>query len=137
MIRLELKTSVDEKYVSVKSTATGCDVTTVQQHYKGPTSTCGICSLLSVLCCTTGILHFVSELNLRLLDCFFSSSLGLWDLSLRRDPIVNNLVDELRLGKFNPFVRVHVGPASSLRRSLSKWTVAHAHRQSVRRFPLA
>ena len=61
---------------------------------------CGICSLLSVLCWTTGIQHFVSEPNLRLLDCFFSSSLGLWDLSLRRHAIVNNLVDELRLVKF-------------------------------------
>ena len=28
MIRLELKTSVYEKHVSVKSTVTGCDVTT-------------------------------------------------------------------------------------------------------------
>ena len=41
MIRLELKTSVNEKYVSVKSTVTGCDVTTVQQHYKGSTSNFG------------------------------------------------------------------------------------------------
>ena len=41
------------------------------------TATCGICFLLSVLCCTTGIHHFVAELNLRHLDCFFSSSLGL------------------------------------------------------------
>ena len=39
MIRLELKTSVNEMNVSVKSTVTGCDVTTVQQHYKGSTST--------------------------------------------------------------------------------------------------
>ena len=39
MIRLELKTSVHEMNVSVQSTVTGCDVTTVQQHYKGSTST--------------------------------------------------------------------------------------------------
>ena len=39
MIRLELKTSVYEMTVTVVSTVTGCDVTTVQQHYKGSTST--------------------------------------------------------------------------------------------------
>ena len=39
MIRLELKTSVYEMNVTVVSTVTGCDVTTVQQHYKGSTST--------------------------------------------------------------------------------------------------
>ena len=39
MIRLELKTSVYEMNVTVVSTLTGCDVTTVQQHYKGSTST--------------------------------------------------------------------------------------------------
>ena len=38
-IRLELKTSVYEMYVTVMSTVPGCDVTTVQQHYKGSTST--------------------------------------------------------------------------------------------------
>ena len=31
-------------------------------------------------------------------------------------------------------MRAHVEPASSLRRSLPKWTVAQAHRRSVRRF---
>ena len=36
-IRLGPKTSECEKHVSVKSTVTGCDVTTVQQHYKGST----------------------------------------------------------------------------------------------------
>ena len=35
MIRLELKTSVYEMNVTVVSTETGCDVTTVQQHYMG------------------------------------------------------------------------------------------------------
>ena len=39
MIRLELKTSVNDMNVNVVSTVTGCDVTTVQQHYKGSTST--------------------------------------------------------------------------------------------------
>ena len=39
MIRLELKTSVNDMNVTVVSTVTGCDVTTVQQHYKGSTST--------------------------------------------------------------------------------------------------
>ena len=38
MIRLELKTSVNDMNVTVVSTETGCDVTTVQQHYKGSTS---------------------------------------------------------------------------------------------------
>ena len=38
-IRLELKTSVNEMNVTVVSTVTDCDVTTVQQHYKGSTST--------------------------------------------------------------------------------------------------
>ena len=38
MIRLELKTSVYEMNVTVVSTVTGCDVTTVQQYYKGSTS---------------------------------------------------------------------------------------------------
>ena len=37
-IRLELKTSAYEMYVTVTSTVPGCDVTTVQQHYKGSTS---------------------------------------------------------------------------------------------------
>ena len=59
---------------------------------------CGICSPLSVLCWTTGIHHFVSESTLRYIHCIVSSSLALWDLSLRRHAIVNNLVDELRLG---------------------------------------
>ena len=39
MIRLELKTSVNAMNVTVVSTVTGCDVTTVQQDYKGSTST--------------------------------------------------------------------------------------------------
>ena len=39
VIRLELKTSVYEMSVTVMSTVPGCDVTTVQQHYKGSTST--------------------------------------------------------------------------------------------------
>ena len=39
MIRLELKTSVNDMNVTVVSTVTGCDVTTVQQHCKGSTST--------------------------------------------------------------------------------------------------
>ena len=39
MIRLELKTSVNDMNVTVVSTVTGCDVTTVQLHYKGSTST--------------------------------------------------------------------------------------------------
>ena len=39
MIRLELKTSVNDMNVTVVSTVTGCDVATVQQHYKGSTST--------------------------------------------------------------------------------------------------
>ena len=38
----------------------------------------------SVLCCTSGVSHFVFASNLILLDCFFSSSVSLWDLSLRR-----------------------------------------------------
>ena len=38
MIRLELKTSVNDMHVTVVSTVKGCDVTTVQQHYKGSTS---------------------------------------------------------------------------------------------------
>ena len=37
-IRLGPKTSVYEMNVTVKSTVTSCDVTTVQQHYKGSTS---------------------------------------------------------------------------------------------------
>ena len=41
MIRLELKTSVFEMNVTVVSTVTGCDVTTMQQHCKGSTSTKG------------------------------------------------------------------------------------------------
>ena len=41
MIRLELKTSVNGMNVTVVSTASGCDVTTVQQHYKGSTSMIG------------------------------------------------------------------------------------------------
>ena len=60
--------------------------------------TCGICSLLSVLCCTTGIDHFGSEPDLRHRDCFFSSPLGLRDLSLHHHANVNNLVAELQLG---------------------------------------
>ena len=38
MIRLELKTFVHEMNVTVVSTITVCEVTTVQQHYKGSTS---------------------------------------------------------------------------------------------------
>ena len=38
MIRLELKTSVNDMNVTVMSTVTGCDVTNVQQQYKGSTS---------------------------------------------------------------------------------------------------
>ena len=45
----------------------------------------------------------VSGSNLRLLDCFVSPPLGLWDLSLHRHAIVNNLVDELRLGNSTVF----------------------------------
>ena len=67
------------------------------------TEPCGICSLLSVLCCSTGIHNFASESNLRHLDCFFSSPLGLWDLSLHCHANVNNLVDELRLGNSTVF----------------------------------
>ena len=82
----------------------------------------------SVLCCTTGVHLFVSESNLGHLERFVS---GLWDLSLRRHAIVNNLVDELRLGKIQlfsaSFVRIHVGAASSLRQSLPKSTAAHTH----------
>ena len=37
-IRLGPKTSVYDMSVTVVSTATGCDVTIVQQHYKGSTS---------------------------------------------------------------------------------------------------
>ena len=37
-IRLGPKTSECEKYVTVMSTVPGCDVTTVQQHYKGSSS---------------------------------------------------------------------------------------------------
>ena len=48
---------------------------------------------------------FFSESNLRLLDCFVSSPLGLWDLSLRRHAIVNNLVEELRPEKSSYFLR--------------------------------
>ena len=59
----------------------------------------------SVLCCTTGVHHVVSQSNLRHLDCFVSSPLGLWDLSLCRHAIVNNLVDELRLVRFSCFRR--------------------------------
>ena len=66
---------------------------------------CGIRSLLSVLCWTTGIHLFVSESNLRHLDCFVSSPLGLWELSLRRHAIDHNLLDELRLWKFSCFLR--------------------------------
>ena len=40
-IRLELKTSVNDMNVTVVSTVTGCDVTTVQQHYKRSTSGSG------------------------------------------------------------------------------------------------
>ena len=101
----------------------------------------GTASAASVLCWTTGVHHFGSESNLRPLDCFVSSPLGLWDLSLRRHAIADNLVDELRLGKHQllsaSFLRVHVVPTSALRRSLSKSTVVHAHRRSVRRFTLA
>ena len=97
---------------------------------------CGICSLLSVLCWTTGIHLFVTEWNLRLLDCFFSSSLGLWDLSQRRHAIANNLVDELRLSIRDLLVFMW-GQIHHLRRSLSKSTAAHAHQRSVRRFTLA
>ena len=61
--------------------------------------------MASVLCCTTGVHLFVSESIVRHLDCFVSSPLGLWDLSLRRHAIVNNLVDELRLVKFSCFLR--------------------------------
>ena len=39
MIRLELKTSVNDMNVTLVCTVTSCDVTTVQQHYKGSTST--------------------------------------------------------------------------------------------------
>ena len=39
MIRLEPKTFGNDMNVTVVSTVTGCDVTTVQQHYKGSTST--------------------------------------------------------------------------------------------------
>ena len=39
MIRLELKTSLNDMNVTVVSTVIGCDVTTVQQHDKGSTST--------------------------------------------------------------------------------------------------
>ena len=39
MTRLELKTSVNDMNGTVVSTVTGCDVTTVQQHYKGSSST--------------------------------------------------------------------------------------------------
>ena len=46
MIRLELKTSVYEMNVTVVSTVTGCDVTTVQQHCKGSTSMFAICFCL-------------------------------------------------------------------------------------------
>ena len=52
--------------------------------------TCGICSLLSVLCCTTGINHFVAEPFLRHIDCFFSSPLRLWDLSASSTTLLMN-----------------------------------------------
>ena len=39
LIRLGPKTSVYELYVTVMSTVPSCDVTTVQQHFKGSTST--------------------------------------------------------------------------------------------------
>ena len=53
----------------------------------------------SVLFCVTDIHQIVSESNMRHLDCFFSSPLGLWNLFLHRHANVNNLVDELRLGQ--------------------------------------
>ena len=59
--------------------------------------------MASVLCCITDVLHFVAEHNLRHLDCFFSSTLGLWDLSLPRHANVNNLIDDLRLGNSTVF----------------------------------
>ena len=138
-------------------------------------------------------------MNLRHIDCFFSSPLGLRDLSLHHHANANNLVDELRLGqldcvrplgtaaatnvmrdthvqeccwstvfsllsspstqqwrRFSPPLDLdieceepqtssvqrsvdglaHVGPTSSLRRSLPGSTVAQARRRSVRRFTL-
>ena len=64
----------------------------------------GSASAASVFCClfSVGQLEsttFVSESNLRLLDCFVSSPFELWDLSLYRHTIVSNLVHELRLEK--------------------------------------
>ena len=102
---------------------------------------CGICSLLSVLCWTTGIHHFVSESNLRLLDCFVLSHLncGLCLRVVTRSStiLLVNCGWRTRLSSAS-FVCVHVGPASSLATvSLPKSTVAHAHRRSVRRFNLA
>ena len=101
----------------------------------------GICSMLSVLCWATEIHHFGSESNLRHLDCFISSSLRLWDVSLRRHAIVNNLVDELWLEKFSCFLRrlrvfMWWNQLHHLRRSLPKSAVAQAPRRSVRRFTL-
>ena len=62
-------------------------------------------------------------------------------MSLHLHAIVTNLVDELRLEKFSCFL-LHLCVfmwcwASSLRRSLPKSAVAHAHGRSVRRFTLA
>ena len=50
VIRLGPKTSVCEKNVTVMSTVSGCDVTTVQQHYTGSTSTSPRVARLCQIC---------------------------------------------------------------------------------------
>ena len=71
-----------------------------------PRSSSELSGTATVFCCLLSVgqlesTTFVSDSNLRLLDCFVSSPLKLWDLSLHRHAIVHNLGDELRLGKLD------------------------------------
>ena len=91
--------SLNESLFQIHASDFGSQAVSVESRSSSELS--GTALMASVLCWTTGIHHFGCESNPRLLDCFVSSPLGLWDLSLRRHAIVNNVVDELRLGKLH------------------------------------
>ena len=89
--------------------------------------------------------QLVSIIETETFDCFFSSSLGLWDLSLHRHANINILVMNCDWEKLIFHVswtfgtclfELIGGQLQSLRRSLPKSTMAPAHRCSVRKLAL-
>ena len=74
-----------EKFVTVMSTVPGCDVTTVQQHYKGSTSTSSRREAVSV---SRGVPRCTEKnfTNLRMLTCVNRSTRPIHNIRIQRFP---------------------------------------------------